>query len=283
MNALKPLKEDYENISIPNDYDFFIEQAIEKAQPKKRTFFFLKIALATSFCLYVVCLNTIPVFAKTMLDIPVVKEISKVFCFVEFNEVSKTKEIHIEVPNIKNTGNTALEKKVNREIQMKMDAIVKEVRAEAKQLEAEYKKVYANSESFIPANVFINYEVYHQSDTTLSFVITKVVANASSLSENYVYNYDLKTGETLHLSTLLGENYKEIVDQQIQTQINHRIKTEENAVFFDGEEGFQGVDDTQNFYINKDGNIVILFDKYEIAPGFMGNIEFTLTNKINSK
>ena len=282
MKVLKQLKESYDNIETPKDYDSFIAKAIEKSTPKKRFFFYFKIAFAASFCLYVLCLNTIPTFAKTMFDIPIINKISKVFCFVEFDEVSKTKEIHIEIPHIKNTGNSELERRVNAQIQLKIDSIVKEVRKEAKALEKEYKKVYAESESFIPANVFINYEVYFQDENTLSFVIKKVVANASSLSENYVYNYDLKTGNKITLQSLLGNNYKSIVDKQINKQIQQTMQQNSNALFFDGDIGFQGIQQSQNFYINEEGHIVILFNKYEIAPGYMGDIEFILNEKIHS-
>ena len=282
MNEFKPLKDDYDTILIPNDYDTFIDQAIHNAKPKKHFLFYFKIAFATSFCFYVIALNTIPTFAKTMLEIPVIKEVSKVFCFNTFDEVSKTKEIHIEVPHIKNTGNSELERKVNNEIQAKIDAIVKQVELDAKELEQNYDNIYDESFSYIPANVYINYEVYFQNDATLSFVIKKVIANASSLSENYVYNYDLKNGEKITLESLLGKHYKTIVDTQIQQQIKQKMKEDKNAIFFDGKMGFQGIQETQKFYINKDGYIVILFDKYEIAPGYMGDIQFVLKNKINA-
>lgn len=32
-----------------------------------------------------------------------------------------------------------------------------------------------------------------------------------------------------------------------------------------------------DFYINEAGNPVIVFDKYEVAPGFMGRPEFEIT------
>ena len=39
-------------------------------------------------------------------------------------------------------------------------------------------------------------------------------------------------------------------------------------------EGFTSIADDQRFYINEAGNPVLIFEKYEIAPGYMGQPEF---------
>ncbi|OJT72202.1 anti-sigma factor, partial [Clostridioides difficile] len=31
---------------------------------------------------------------------------------------------------------------------------------------------------------------------------------------------------------------------------------------------------------NKNGNLVISFDEYEVAPGYMGAVEFVIPNKV---
>ena len=40
------------------------------------------------------------------------------------------------------------------------------------------------------------------------------------------------------------------------------------------------IDKNQNFYINNNGEIVISFDEYEVAPGYMGVVEFTIPNSV---
>ena len=39
---------------------------------------------------------------------------------------------------------------------------------------------------------------------------------------------------------------------------------------------FVTLDNKHNFYWDKDGNLVIVFDKYEVAPGSMGTPEFVI-------
>ena len=43
---------------------------------------------------------------------------------------------------------------------------------------------------------------------------------------------------------------------------------------------FTEIDGKHNFYFNKTGDLVIPFDKYEVAPGYMGCPEFTIKGDI---
>ena len=39
---------------------------------------------------------------------------------------------------------------------------------------------------------------------------------------------------------------------------------------------FKSIKDDQNFYLDSNGQIVICFDEYEVAPGCMGLVQFTI-------
>jgi hypothetical protein len=60
-----------------------------------------------------------------------------------------------------------------------------------------------------------------------------------------------------------------------------QMAADENKIYFiksdEEPSGFDKITDDTNFYINDDGNVVIVFDEYEVAPGYMGVVEFTLT------
>ena len=43
-----------------------------------------------------------------------------------------------------------------------------------------------------------------------------------------------------------------------------------------GIEGFTTVSENTKFYLNEAGNAVVVFDEYEIAPGYMGMPEFEI-------
>lgn len=46
---------------------------------------------------------------------------------------------------------------------------------------------------------------------------------------------------------------------------------------------FKKISANQNFYINKDHKLVISFDKYDVAPGYMGVVEFVIPTDVISK
>lgn len=93
--------------------------------------------------------------------------------------------------------------------------------------------------------------------------------------ESRYYNLDLNTGKYVTLKDMLGDNYKEIVNGSIRKQISERKKAGET--FFTVEEGgFAGISEDTKFYLNEKNHPVIVFEKYEIAPGSSGEIEFEI-------
>ena len=55
-------------------------------------------------------------------------------------------------------------------------------------------------------------------------------------------------------------------------------KRQSQSYFIDQDNGldFTSIRPDQSFYINADGALVLVFDKYEAAPGYMGVVEFTI-------
>ena len=43
---------------------------------------------------------------------------------------------------------------------------------------------------------------------------------------------------------------------------------------------FQKIKKNQNFYVDKNHQLVLVFDKYEAAPGYMGQVEFTIDSSL---
>ncbi|MPN16696.1 Anti-sigma-V factor RsiV [bioreactor metagenome] len=93
----------------------------------------------------------------------------------------------------------------------------------------------------------------------------------------FYYNYDLTTSQPLTLRDMLGSDYIDIANKQIKEKIAERAKNPDNMYWSENEGGFTSIRDTQQFYVNKKGNPVIIFNKYEIAPGYMGIQEFEIT------
>ena len=55
-----------------------------------------------------------------------------------------------------------------------------------------------------------------------------------------------------------------------------REAADPEADFFHDQFGFTSISEDQLFYLNENGEPVVVFEKYAIAPGYMGMPEFTV-------
>ena len=285
MKNLKKAKEVYSSIKIPEHLNYVVNKAIaNKEKPKHHIFRYFNYAMSTvtcTFIAFVLLINTNSSLASDIAEIPIIGDIAKIFTVKEIKEEDATKLINAKIPALENTGNTDLEKRINYEIMLKINEILEEAEGRA----AEYKKAVIETggteESYQPINIQIDYKVGYSSDDVVSFIILKSETLASAYTERYFYNIDIKTGKNLNLRDVLGNDYKEIVDETIYKEITERSKNPDNAYFTKEENGFDGIENEyQNFYINENGNVVIVFEKYEIAPGYMGTQEFEIDKQI---
>ena len=46
------------------------------------------------------------------------------------------------------------------------------------------------------------------------------------------------------------------------------------------EDDFKELTGDESFYFNEEGLLVIAFDEYEVAPGYMGAVEFTIPSSV---
>lgn len=76
-----------------------------------------------------------------------------------------------------------------------------------------------------------------------------------------------------------------VISENIKQQMKDQMKHEEGKIYWLTEEDmdpFKQIDENQSFYITKDHKLRIVFDKYEVAPGYMGNIEFKIPTNVIS-
>ena len=287
MSIWKKAKKAYNSIEIPQELDYVVNRAIHKNKLQKRNNLTIWIkgataTLATTFALFVVLLNTNESFAKAMEEVPVIGSLAQVFTVREYKEENDTDLIEAKIPAIKNTGNEDLEDRINYEISSKINEVLDEARMRAEEYKNAVLATGGTMEDYIPTKINVDYKITYQDDNIISFVITKSESSASAYQEEYFYNIDIENGKELNLRDVLGENYKKIVDKEVNKQIKERTKEDEKNLYFTAEEGgFSGIEDEyQDFYIDENKKVRVVFQKYEIAPGYMGIQSFEIPNEI---
>lgn len=271
----------YEAAPVPEELNFAVAAAVRAGgrERKRRRVVRRSLATLASCCAcFVLLVNVSPVFARAVYELPVLGSLARVVTVTQYAIEDKDHLIDVRLPALENTGNTDLEQRINLEIQTRINGVLAEAEDRARQTREAYVATGGAEEDFIPIIISVDYEIKCQNERCLSFILTKTETIASAYTEIYCYNIDLETGKELTLQDVLGPGYREIANAAVRTEIDRRIR-EEGAGYFDGTdgvEGFQSVTDGQLFYINGTGNPVVLFEKYEIAPGYMGTQEFEI-------
>lgn len=110
---------------------------------------------------------------------------------------------------------------------------------------------------------------------------------ASGYEHNQFYTIEKQTGNVVTLSDLFaeGSDYLSVISENIKTQMREQMAADEGVIYFLDDEdmpefNFQGITEQTNFYFNEKGELVIAFDEYEVAPGYMGAPEFVIPSEI---
>lgn len=293
MNQFDDAKKRYDETPIPEELNGRILGAIEQLEGKKagssqnntgigkRRYYKWGLGTAAAFFLtFTAALNINTAFAEEVHQLPVVGAIARILTVSSYKKTVGDEKVSVEVPGVEFIQNDThgLSKQINEEIQ----EICSRYADESLERAQDYKQAFLDTggteaewaEHKIEIKVW--YEIKAQSDDYLSFVVRGTESWTSAYSQEKYYNIDLKSGKLLSLGDVLGEDYINKANDSINSQIEEKSK-EIGIPFFTPEEGgFESISDDTKFYMKDNGNPVIVFDKYEIAPGAAGAVEFEI-------
>lgn len=284
-------KKEYLDMQIPEELHQRMKQVIEqdkKRRQERKVIHMIKRTMASAAaCLVIFAagLNTSAAFAETAAGLPVIGGLARVLTVRSYHASEGDINLDMEVPAIENTsGDAAFTEAVNQEI----EKIVNDYTAQAEQEFAAYKEAFfatgGTEEEWNgrQMDIIVDYEVKYQKDPVLSLELTAAKGWVAASEERHYYNLDVASGRELTLSDVLGDDWKNIANEEIDRQIKERIAADPSASFFGygdnelTEAKFTSVSEDTEFYLNAEGDVVIVFPKYEIAPGYMGILEFTI-------
>ena len=150
---------------------------------------------------------------------------------------------------------------------------------ESKERAREYYQAYLDTggdpDTFQPIQIKVDYQVKSVTDQWASFVVTKTESLASAYFRQYFYNLDLETGQSLTLRDVLGPNWAAQGAAAVEEQLE-QWDEEQKALLFDNVDLEALLEEKEDFYLQEDGTVVVVFDKYEIAAGAAGVLEFPI-------
>ncbi|CAH2715344.1 Anti-sigma-V factor RsiV [Neobacillus rhizosphaerae] len=277
---MEALMKEYNEIPIPSQLDFVVKKALNQ-KPKKRILPKVGIGLAAAATLFIGGLNASPTFANTMAEVPALKNVVKVLTFREFKVDEETYQADIKVPAIKNLDNKELQSTLNQKY-------LKESKELYQQFQADMKDLKESGGGHL--GVTNGYEVKTDNDQLLSIGRYTVNTVGSSSTTFQFDTIDKKNKLLITLPSLFkSDAYVDLISKEIRKQMITQMEQDSDLTYWvknpnkkddNPLDTFEKIQSNQNFYINKQNKLVIGFDKYEVAPGYMGVVEFIIPTDV---
>ncbi|MCI9176580.1 MAG: DUF4163 domain-containing protein [Lachnospiraceae bacterium] len=105
--------------------------------------------------------------------------------------------INAKIPKIENTGKSDLEKRVNLEIQRKINDCIEENKEVAKGYFEAFIETGGKPEEFTPVGITVDYKIMCSNDRYVSFVISQYETAFHAYNHDYYYNIDMGSGRII--------------------------------------------------------------------------------------
>ena len=222
---------------------------------------------AAVLALFIAVPNVSPAAAAAMADIPVLGAIVRVVTFRNYTYDDGYHSADVSVPEL--AGGAAAQE------------VSDQVRAYTDRLIARFEETCEEE---------LGKEGYHGLDVTSTVVtdtdewftlrVDAVEIQASGYEFSRFYHINKATDQVVTLKDLFREDadYVTVLSGEVRRQMEERMAENTEASYFPEE--FTAIGPEQNFYFNTDGDLVLVFDEYTIAPGSMGMPEFTIPSDV---
>lgn len=226
--------------------------------------------------LFIILPNVSSEVAYAMSQIPVIGSLVKVITIAEYSGDDEYHSEHVRIPEIEmDSENQTDIDYLNADIKELTDMAIEEFRETCADLPDAH------------LGLFIDYETVTNTENwfALKLIIANVSAN-NSVNVKY-YNINKERGRVLALSELFVDEFDYIsvlsanLCEQMQAQ-NDEFGEKVYWVYSYEETdlAFDKIKADQNYYFNEAGDLVIVFDKYQVAPGYVGCPEFTIPKEV---
>ncbi len=263
-----------------------IREAKEMDQNNKNHTGKIRIAVASAAVaagLFVILPNTSGTIAHAMEQIPIIGQLVRVVTFRDYEYEGDRNMADIEVPEIKPE-----EQLEDSTLQENIDRTTAEINAEIQSITddliAEFEKNLDEEMGY--QDVVVKSEVLATTPEYFTLKLICYQGAGSGYQWNYYYTIDLNTGERLQLKDIFkeGADYITPISEDIKRQMQERMDADENVHYWLNDEieewNFKAITDETSFYLNERGNVVIGFNEGDVAPMYMGTVEFEIPAEV---
>ena len=320
QEQLKQLKEEYENMTIPEAGRERLQAGIDRARMEKKRAERVRrrsawTAAAAAVIVLIALPNTNMQIAHAMENIPVLGGFFRLVTVRQYNYSDDNHDAEVELAQISYgedagegvpagevaVGAATLEGTAAESVEgvgVGQEAAVANlsedgVEAVNQDMEATVEELIRQFEDTLSEEGYhglhVSQEVVTDNERYYTVKLSVLETEASGYENNQFYTIDKQTGNVVTLEDLFveGSDYISAISENIKTQMQEQMAADEGVIYFlDNDDmpefNFQGITEQTNFYFNEKDELVIAFDEYEVAPGSMGAPEFVIPQEVTA-
>ena len=315
QEQLRQLKEEYENMKIPEAGRERLQAGIDRARMEKKRAEHARrrsawTAVAAAAVVMIALPNTNMQIAHAMENIPLLGGFFRLVTVRQYNYSDENHDAEVELAQITygedageaaSVGEAAAAPKgtaagsvegVGQEAAVAnlsedgVEAVNQDMEATVEELIRQFEDTLSEEGYH---GLHVSQEVVTDNDRYYTVKLSVLETEASGYEHNQFYTIDKQTGNVVTLEDLFaeGSDYISAISENIKTQMKEQMAADEGVIYFlDNDDmpefNFQGITEQTNFYFNEKDELVIAFDEYEVAPGSMGAPEFVIPQEVTA-
>ncbi len=283
-------KKEYEEIKVPENMKERMEASIARAKKDKRKVKKVKLwktctSAAAVLAIVLILPNTSQTAAAAMQQIPLLGNLFKITTVREYQVDEERNMANVKVPQVEVQDSTDGNTDADTAAQAKKsaDAINFDIEEETNKLIDEFKESMKNEEGY--QDIYIDSKVLTDNDRLFSLELILYQGAGSGYEQHKHYTVDKLTGKELTLKDLCGNDYVDTISEEVKKQMKQQMAADESVKYWLDdpdvpEWNFDKIAEDQDFYVDAEGHVVICFNEYDVAPGSMGCVEFTMPQTV---
>ena len=283
---LSKLKKEYESVSMGEEAMHVMRQRMEQGKKEKKIMkmktWMKGVAVAAAVAL-VILPNTSSSVAYAMKNIPLLGNVVNVVTFRDYHydQNKKTADVSVSKIDINTEG---LEGESVDNAKKSSEEINREIEQITNQWVEEFKETMS-SDGY--EQIMVKTEPINTTDKYFTLKLICYQGAGSGFEQDFFYTINLDTGKRMKLSDLFieGSDYRTIISDDIKKQMRKQMDEDENVSYWledkEVEEwNFEEIPEDVSFYVNENNELVICFNEGDVAPMYMGTVEFVISNEV---
>lgn len=244
-------------------------------------------AAAACMALFVLLPNTSAGVAHAMSRLPILGRLVDIVTYRDYSYEDDRHNAQITIPEIvvklpEGRGGTT------PEVQENMAKTAEEINAQMQQISgqliAEFEEGLKYEEGY--QDMLVDSEVVSSTDHYFTLKLICYQGAGSGAEWDYYYTVDLNTGRQLSLSDLFmpDADYITPVSDIVKGQMRDQMAEDTMKMYWVDntdipELNFEAITEETSFYLNEEGDLVICFNEGDVAPMYMGCVEFVISRE----